>query len=259
MNVMDEICALRRADAEDRAKVLPLSALERQIAALPPALDFSAAFRTDGSPRIIAELKKASPSKGLIRADFQPVELAAELVAAGAAALSVLCEPHRFLGDEADIRRIRAATPVPILYKDFVTTPYQVFAARAAGADAVLLIVAALPPDALAALLACARSCGLQALVETHTEEEMAIAVGVGARIIGVNCRDLKTFRTDPALTVGLIRNLPSGVVKIAESGIRTSLDIASLQEAGADGFLVGETLMRADHPGHALADLVRK
>ena len=257
MNVMQELCALRRADAEKRARTCPLADLERQIASLPPAKDFAAAFEAGRGPRVIAELKKASPSKGLIRADFRPADLAAELVAAGAAALSILCEPHKFLGNEDYIRIVRGETPVPVLYKDFVTTPYQVAAARAAGADAVLLIVAALSQESLASLLACARGYGLQALVETHTAEEMSVAVSAGARIIGVNCRDLKTFHTDPAITAGLIRQLPQETVKIAESGIRTREDIDSLAAAGANGFLIGETIMRAEHPGGALCALV--
>ena len=258
MNVLDELSSLRRADAEARASALPIAELERQIAALPPAKDFAEAFQTGRGPRVIAELKKASPSKGLIREDFRPSELAAELVGAGAAALSVLCEPHKFLGNEDYIRQIRAATPIPILYKDFVTTPYQIAAARAAGADAVLLIVAAMNSFALSLeeLLACARGYGLQALVETHTEDEARIAIESGARIIGVNCRDLKTFHTDPAITADLIRRLPQGIVKIAESGIRTADDITSLIAAGANGFLIGETLMRAAHPGTALRQL---
>ena len=257
MNVMQELCALRRADAEERAQALPLAELERQIANMPPTKGFGAAFRPERKPHIIAELKKASPSKGLIRPDFIPGKLAAELVKAGAAALSVLCEPHKFLGSEDYIRQIRASTPIPILYKDFVTTRYQVAAARAAGADAVLLIVAAMSKDTLAALLAHAREYGIQALVETHTEEEAHIALSVGARIIGVNCRDLKTFHTDPAITADLICRLPPTAVKIAESGIRTHDDIASLLASGANGFLVGETLMRAEHPGIALRTLL--
>jgi len=257
MNVLQELCSLRCADAEARSATLPLAELEHRIASMPAAKDFAAAFLPGHGPRVISELKKASPSKGLIREDFRPPELAAELVEAGAAALSVLCEPHRFLGDENYIRQIRTATPIPILYKDFVTTPYQVAAARASGADAVLLIVAALEPDMLTALLDCAHSHGLQALVETHTDEEARIAVDCGARIVGVNCRDLKTFHTDPAITANLIQRFPRNVVKIAESGIRTADDIALLLAAGANGFLIGETLMRAASPGAALRQLL--
>ena len=241
MNVLEELCALRRADVERSAKIR----------------DFAAAFRGDGV-HVIAELKKASPSKGLIRADFDAAALARELDAAGAAALSVLAEPHRFLGGEENVRIARECSDLPILFKDFVTTEHQVLRARACGADAVLLIVAALDSDALRSLLACVRGFGMEALVETHTREEIARAIDVGAKVIGVNCRDLKTFRTDPAITAELVREIPSGVVRIAESGIRSAADIRLLRDAGADGFLIGETLMREKHPGQKLKELTK-
>ena len=241
MNILEELSALRRADVERAAHVR----------------DFAAAFRTDGI-HVIAELKKASPSKGLIRADFDASTLARELEAAGATALSVLAEPHRFLGGEEYVRAARESSDLPILFKDFVTTEYQVLRARACGADAVLLIVAALDDARLAALLSCVRGYGMEALVETHTRDEIARAVRVGARVIGVNCRDLRTFSTDPSLTAELMREVPDGVVRIAESGLRTADDIRLLREAGADGFLVGETLMREKHPGDKLKELMK-
>ena len=241
MNILEELSALRRADVERAARVR----------------DFAAAFRGDGI-HIIAELKKASPSKGLIRERFDPAELARELDEAGAAALSVLAEPHRFLGSEENVRLARANSELPILFKDFVTTEYQVLRARACGADAVLLIAAALDDEQLATLLACVRGYGMEALVETHAREEISRAVGAGAKVVGVNCRDLKTFRTDPAITAELIGGIPSGIVRIAESGIRTSEDIRLLRDAGADGFLIGETIMREDHPRDKLKELMK-
>ena len=241
MNILEELCALRRADVERAARVR----------------NFAAAFRGEGL-HVIAELKKASPSKGLIRADFDAAALARELDAAGAAALSVLAEPHRFLGGEENVRIARANSELPILFKDFVSTEYQVLRARACGADAVLLIAAALDDARLAALLSCVRSYGMTALVETHTSEEIARAVHVGAEVIGVNCRDLKTFHTDPAITAELIRLIPSGIVRIAESGLRTADDLRLLRAAGADGFLIGETLMREEHPGNKLKELMK-
>ncbi len=239
-NVLAELVERRRRDAENASRVR----------------DFAAAFRGPG-PHVIAELKKASPSKGVIRPYFGAFELAEELTAAGAAALSVLAEPHRFLGSEENVRRAREASDLPILFKDFVSTDFQILRARAAGADAVLLIAAALPGRELAARLASARSLGMQALVETHTEEEIRRAVDAGAKVIGVNCRDLATFRTDPAMTAGLLAKIPDGVVKIAESGIRDARDVNALLAAGANGFLVGEALMRAERPGEALKELV--
>ena len=241
MNVLEELCALRRADVERSAKIR----------------DFAAAFRGDGV-HVIAELKKASPSKGLIRGDFDAASLARELDAAGAAALSVLAEPHRFLGGEENVRIARECSDLPILFKDFVTTEHQVILARACGADAVLLIVAALDDATLKSLLACVRGFGMEALVETHTRDEIARAIDAGAKVVGVNCRDLKTFRTDPAITAELVRDIPAGMVRIAESGIRSAADIRLLREAGADGFLIGETLMREQHPGQKLKELMK-
>lgn len=239
MNVLDELTALRAADVARAARVR----------------DFAAAFRGPGL-HVIAELKKASPSKGLIRADFRPADLARELTDAGAAALSVLAEPHRFLGGEENVRIARANSDLPILFKDFVSTEYQILRARACGADAVLLIAASLDDARLAALLACARGFGMEALVETHTREEIARAAAAGAKVIGVNCRDLRTFSTDPSITAALVREIPAGTVRIAESGLRTAEDLRLLRAAGADGFLIGETLMRAARPGEKLKEL---
>ena len=241
MNILEELCAQRRADVERSARIR----------------NFAAAFQGDGV-HVIAELKKASPSKGLIRERFDAAALARELDAAGATALSVLAEPHRFLGGEENVRLARANSDLPILFKDFVTTEHQVLRARACGADAVLLIVAALDDARLAALLACVRSFGMEALVETHTREEIVRAVVAGAKVVGVNCRDLKTFRTDPTLTATLIGGIPGGIVRIAESGLRTADDIRLLRDAGADGFLIGETLMREEHPGEKLKELMK-
>ena len=240
MDILEELSALRREDVEMAAKTR----------------DFAAAFRGDGI-HVIAELKKASPSKGLIRRDFDPAALAKELDAAGAAALSVLAEPHRFLGSEENVRIARSVSGLPILFKDFVTTEYQVLRAWACGADAVLLIAAVLDEKRLAAMIGCVHGYGMEALVETHTLDEIECAVRAGARVVGVNCRDLRTFRTDPSITAVLIGRIPSGVLRIAESGIRSAADIRALRDAGADGFLVGETLMREDNPGNKLKELM--
>ena len=254
--ILEELSARRRADAVACARETPFVAQLRQACATPEPSDFAAAFRGPGV-RVIAELKRASPSEGLIRADFDPVALAQELATAGAAALSVLCEPHRFLGGEACLKTVRATVETPLIYKDFLTTDYQVAAARAAGADACLLIAAVLDDAALGHLLGLAHAFGLTALVETHTEEEVRRAVGVGAKLIGVNCRDLRTFRTDPAITAELVAKIPSGVTRIGESGIKTHADILKVKAAGADGFLIGTTLMRAPDPGAKLRELV--
>lgn len=240
MNILEELTELRRQDVARAEKVR----------------DFAAAFSGPGL-HVISELKKASPSKGLIREDFRPADLARELTDAGAAALSVLAEPHKFLGGEENVRIARANTDLPILFKDFVSTRYQILRARACGADAVLLIAAVLGDVEMSDLLSYARSLGMEALVETHTEDEISRAVGVGAKIIGVNCRDLKTFHSDPSITAGLIRLIPEGVVRIAESGMRSKEDLRLLRAAGADGFLIGEALMREPSPGAKLKELI--
>ena len=256
MDILEELSALRRADAEEAAKAVSYGALEKRIAEMPAPRDFRAAFAGPGI-HVIAELKKASPSEGLIRPDFDPAAIARTYAANGAAAMSVLCEPHRFLGGEACLKTVRATVETPLIYKDFLTTDYQVAAARAAGADACLLIAAVLDDAALGHLLGLAHAFGLTALVETHTEEEVRRAVGVGAKLIGVNCRDLRTFRTDPAITAELVAKIPSGVTRIGESGIKTHADILKVKAAGADGFLIGTTLMRAPDPGAKLRELV--
>jgi indole-3-glycerol phosphate synthase len=255
-DILEELSAARRRDAEDAERQLPLGEVMRRLEGAPGPRDFAAAFRGEGV-HVIAELKKASPSEGLIREDFRPVELAKGFEAAGAAALSVLCEPHRFLGGVDYLKAARAEVKIPVLFKDFVTTPYQVAAARLAGADAVLLIAAVLDDASLASLLAQARSLGFAALVETHTAEEIDRAVAAGADVIGVNCRDLRTFKTDPAITASLIGTIPSRCVRIAESGIRTAEDISMLRAAGADGFLIGTTLMRAPDPAAKLGAMI--
>ena len=257
-DILVELSAARRKDAEDLARNESFAALKERVRELPPPADFCAAFSGPGL-HVIAELKKASPSEGLIRADFEPVDLAGRLASAGAAALSVLCEPHRFLGSDAYLDAVRKTVAIPLLYKDFITTPYQILRARATGASACLLIAAVLPDDELAALLNFARKVGLAALVETHTEDEIRRAVQTGARLIGVNCRDLRTFRTDPAITAALLDKIPADRLRIAESGLRTADDLAALRQAGADGFLVGTTLMRAPDPAAKLRELISK
>lgn len=255
MDILEELSSLRRRDAEERAKEVSLLSLMSRVETLPSAPDFLAPFEGEGF-HIIAELKKASPSEGLIRPDFDPVAIAREYEANGAAAISVLCEPHKFLGSEAYLTAVHEVVETPLLYKDFLTSDYQIAAARVAGASACLLIAAVLPERELSRLLCFAHSIGLTALVETHTEDEVKRAADVGAKLVGVNCRDLRTFRTNPDLTAELVAKIPSGLVKIGESGLKTHADILKVKAAGAHGFLIGTTLMRADHPGEKLKEL---
>jgi len=206
---------------------------------------------------IIAELKKASPSKGLIRAEFHVQELAKELEAAGAAALSVLTDEEFFQGSLENLRKASAAVEVPCLRKDFIVDEFQLLEARANSADAVLLIVAALTRDELSRLASVARSHELDVLCEVHDEKELERALDVGCDLIGVNTRNLKTFQVDPETAFRLAERLPKNVVRVAESGIRSSQDIARLRNARYQAFLIGETLMRAERPGEALRELV--
>ena len=255
-DILKELTDARRADAAAREAAVPFAEMMRRAEAAPAPLDFAAAFRRGGA-NVIAELKRASPSEGMIREDFRPAALARELADAGAAALSVLCEPHRFLGDERYLAEARCeARGIPILYKDFLSTRYQIAAARAAGADSALLIAAVLGDVELADMLGFARSLGMEPLVETHDAGEIARAVACGAKVVGVNCRDLRSFATDVTLLERLVGEIPPRCARIAESGMHTAESIRRAKSAGADGFLVGTALMRAPSPGEKLKEL---
>jgi len=219
---------------------------------------FAAALRAAPAPRIIAELKRRSPSRGEIRAGFDPVDCARAYAEGGAAALSVLTDEHFFGGHLSYLEKVRAAVDLPLLRKDFVIDARQIEESRLAGADAVLLIVAALSPEALRELLDCADAHSLDALVEVHDEHELATACDAGARLIGINNRDLRTFTTDLAVTERLAPRVLPGVLVVAESGIFHHEDLARLGRAGAHAFLVGESLMRQPDLVGALRTLRR-
>jgi indole-3-glycerol phosphate synthase len=220
-----------------------------------PVRDFAAALGRD-SINIIAELKKASPSRGLIRADFDPVALAKGFEAAGAAALSVLTEEEFFQGDLKHMRDARAAVGLPVLRKDFIVDPWQVWEARATNADSFLLIVAALDDARLAELLALGRELGMEPLVEVHTRGELARALAAGARIIGVNNRDLRTLEVRVETSHELIEIIPDECIAVCESGLRSRDDLTRFRAAGFDAFLVGEHLMAQPDPAAALRTL---
>ena len=249
-----------KQDEVARARaVVPLATLLLQAREAPAPRDLEAALRRRaGRPiRAIAEVKRASPSAGPIRPDADAAEVAAAYERHGAAAVSVLTDGPFFAGSLADLTAVRDRVRVPVLRKDFLVDPYQVVEARAAGADAVLLIVAALERAALAELLAAAAEQGLSALVETHDATEVDAALAVGARVIGVNHRDLRTLEIDLGLTAQLRARVPGDRVLVAESGIRDAADVARLAAVGADAILVGESLMRRPSPGDALAELL--
>ena len=245
-----------RAASERRADGLPLAELRARAAALPPARPFRAALDGAGTA-VVAEVKRRSPAKGLLRADLDPAALAGAYRRGGAAALSVLTEPVHFDGSPEDLRAARAAVDLPVLRKDFVTVPYQVWEARAWEADAVLLIVAALSRALLADLLAEAAAAGLDALVEVHSEEEAAVAAAAGAGLVGVNARDLATLRVDQGRLAQVVHALPRGATVVAESGIGSRADVLAAEAAGAHAVLVGETLVRSDDPAATLAALL--
>jgi indole-3-glycerol phosphate synthase len=206
---------------------------------------------------VIAELKKASPSKGLIRADFRPSELARELEQAGAAALSVLTDEQFFQGSLDYLRQASSSSSLPCLRKDFIVDEFQIVEARANCADAILLIVAALDQKELVALAGIARSHGLDVLCEAHDEEELQRALDAGCDLIGINSRNLRTFEVNLETAFRLADKMPATCVRVAESGIQSGADIARLRSAGYEAFLIGESLMKAEHPGEALAKLM--
>ena len=257
MNILDKIIADIRRDLVAEKELYPESAMIDQAEKAPKCRDFKGAFAHPAAIRIIAELKKASPSKGLIRAEFEPDQLCLELEAAGAAALSVLTEKNYFLGSQDYLRQVTQRVNIPVLRKDFMVEPYQIYRARVLGADAILLIAAALDRVVFARLLQTARLLGLGVLSEVHNRDELAMALDLGVDIVGINCRDLKTFHTDLAVIEKMLALIPRDKVAIAESGITGRADILRLIDAGASGFLIGETLMRAAHPGAMLASLI--
>jgi indole-3-glycerol phosphate synthase len=259
MTILDTILAAKREEVAGARAVRSLADVEAAARAADLVRPFADALRRPpGAPvRVLAEIKRASPSAGPIRPGADPAAIAAEYAGAGAAALSVLTDRQFFDGDLAFLARCRARVGLPLLRKDFVIDAYQIAEARAAGADAVLLIVAALDDVQLAELLTAAGTYGLAALVEVHDAAEADRALAVGATLIGVNHRDLRTFTIDMGLTAAIAPRVPAGTVLIGESGIRTADDVRRLGAAGAHAVLVGEHLMRAPSPGTALRELL--
>ena len=250
--VLDAIVAGARRSALDRAEVLR-AAVDRQAGtATPHAAEFVAGLGEPGV-RVIAECKRRSPSRGVLRRDYDPAAIATGYEAAGAAAISVLTEPSFFDGNVDHLRAVRAAVRIPILRKDFIVTEFQIAEARAAGADAVLLIVAALDDAGLPAMMEAATASGLAALVEVHSVEEARRAVGCGAAVIGVNSRDLRTLEMNPHVFEKVAAVLPNGVIAIAESGISSAAEVIRLRGLGYRGFLIGERFMTTPDPGAAL------
>ena len=254
--VLDRILEARLLEVEHRKKVLPQTALKYGVKAASSLRDFSAALTRPGI-NILAELKPASPSRGVIRDPFDPITLATSLEAAGAAALSVLTEGEFFRGSLKNLRDARKNVQLPALRKDFIFDPWQVWESRANDADSFLLIVATLRDQQLIELIGLGRELGMEPVVEVHTSEELSRAIEAGSKIIGINNRNLKTLDVRIETSWELIEQIPDECIAVSESGIRTPGDVAKLRAAGFDAFLVGTSLMLAPDPAAALAELL--
>jgi indole-3-glycerol phosphate synthase len=260
VSILDRIAESQRALVARRRRECPLRELRLEIQdALAPRGEFAQGLRRrpDVGVRFICEIKHASPSAGVLREPFDPESLARAYAAAGAAAISVVTEERFFLGTRDTLRRVRREVHPPVLMKDFVIDPYQLVEARVLGADAVLLITALLPQSQLLEFLASAAELGLECLVEVHDETELERAIESGARVLGVNNRDLGSFQVDLSTTERLIRLMPADRVVVSESGIRTRDDILRLEQSPVDAVLIGETLMRAESPAQMLERLM--
>ncbi|WP_209707902.1 indole-3-glycerol phosphate synthase TrpC [Crossiella equi] len=253
MTVLDGILDGVREDLAQREREVPLAELRARVADAPPALDPLPGFRAEGVS-VIAEVKRRSPSKGALADIPDPAKLAAEYAGGGAAAISVLTEQRRFGGSLADLDAVRARVSVPLLRKDFIVTPYQLWEARAHGADLALLMVVSLDGGLLDELHGLARELGLTPLVEAHTEDEVGRAAGIGAEVIGINARDLTTLQVDRAVFGRLAPLIPDGAVRVAESGVAGPEDVAEYHRHGADVVLVGEALVKSGDPREAIA-----
>ncbi len=258
-DILERILATKRAEVEQARQRRPLAELQRAAAARDDCRDFVGALRAKlerQQPAVIAEIKKASPSKGVLRADFDPASIAASYARHGAACLSVLTDVQYFQGAPGYLQAAREASGLPALRKDFVVDLYQVYESRALGADAILLIVAALSDGELAAFEAAAHELGMAVLVEVHDEAELDRALALTTPLIGINNRNLRTFETSLATTIDLLPRIPAGRIVITESGIVAPSDVARMRAASVHAFLIGEAFMRAPDPGAELARL---
>jgi len=259
-DILQRILATKRAETATARRLVSIDEIERLARAAPPPRDFVQAIHTKvaaGNTAVIAEIKRASPSKGLLRKDFDPAAIARSYEAGGAACLSVLTDREYFQGAPEHLSAARAACTLPVLRKDFIVEPYQVFEARAIGADCILLIAAVLPVEALRELERLAQSLGMAVLVEIHEASEVATALSLTTPLIGINNRNLRTFETSVQTTLDLLPRIPAGKTVVTESGIRGREDVLQLRKSGVQAFLVGEAFMRAQDPGAALRALL--
>ena len=259
-DILHRILARKREEVEAARAAVPLSEMQRRATAAPPPRDFVGALRAKiaaGRPAVIAEMKRASPSKGLLRAEFDAAAIARGYEAGGAACLSVLTDRDFFQGSDDHLAQARAASALPVLRKDFITEPYQVHEARALGADCILLIAAALARQDMQGLEASARSLGMAVLVEVHDAMELEAALTLQTPLLGINNRDLRTFKTRLETTLELLPRIPRDRIVVAESGISGRPEVAMLQGHGVPAFLIGEAFMRAAEPGRALREFI--
>ncbi|MBL1459279.1 MAG: indole-3-glycerol phosphate synthase TrpC [Methylophaga sp.] len=258
-DILKKILQRKQQEIAERSKRLPINLLQQLAENAEPVRGFVEAIERKlaaGQSAVIAEVKKASPSKGVLREDFRPAEIALSYENGGAACLSVLTDQDFFQGHEDYLKQARTACQLPVIRKDFIIDPYQVFEARAIGADCILLIVAALDDDQLEQLSQLAIQLDMDVLVEVHNEEELHRALVLNLPLIGINNRDLHTFETSLETTIKLLNFIPDETIVITESGILGKEDVTFMREHGVNGFLVGEAFMRADKPGEALANL---
>ncbi len=258
-DILERILARKREELEAARAAVPLAEMQRRAAAAPPPRDFAGALRAKlaaGLPAVIAEVKRASPSRGVLRADFDPAAIARSYEAGGAACLSVLTDRDFFKGDATHLLQARDACRLPVLRKDFITEPYQVHESRALGADCILLIAAALARQDMQGLEASARSHGMAVLVEVHDAAELEAALSLQTPLLGINNRNLRSFETRLETTLELLAQVPAGKLVITESGILAPADVARMRERAVNAFLVGEAFMRAPDPGAALRQL---
>ena len=258
-DILKRILARKAEEIDARNRVVPMDALLRQVEEAEPVRGFVAGLRAriaDGMPAVIAEIKKASPSRGILRQDFDPAQIAVSYQRGGAACLSVLTDVDFFKGADSYLQQARRACSLPVLRKDFVIDPYQVYEARVLGADCILLIVAALGDAMLRELYQLAVHLGMDALIEVHDGEELERALVFPAPMVGINNRDLRTFETRLDVTLDLLKNIPDDRIVVTESGIHTRSDVELMRSNGVNAFLVGEAFMKAEEPGEKLAEL---
>ena len=255
--ILDEIVAYKKKELLETKRAIPFADQKERAADAGPARGFGKALLAGTGIRLIAEVKKASPSKGVIREDFDPVKIAGTYEGSGAACLSVLTEKKYFQGDLGYLAAIRQAVGLPLLRKDFIIDEYQIFEARAAGADAILLIAACLDKRQMEDLLGTAEGIGLDVLVESHTSKELDKSLVAGAKIVGINNRDLTSFTVSLQTTFDLLKDIPDDRIVVSESGIKSRDDVAKLERAGVDAILVGESLMREKDIGRKVKELL--